>query len=300
MSSFKDWINAFRLRTLPLSVSGIILASCFAAYNGVFNWLTFVFAMLTTINFQILSNLANDYGDGVRGTDNENRVGPERAVQSGKISPEQMLLAIRILILTAIGFAFLVVLFSFGLNKILLSLLFFFLGALCILAAINYTVGSKPYGYRGLGDIFVFIFFGLVSVVGCYVLYARAIHHVVFLPAITLGLLSTAVLNLNNMRDIESDKIASKKTFAVILGLKKAKIYHFVLIISSLIVSMFFGLLYYTSPFNLIYILVYIPLVMHLIRVSKINNLKDFDPELKVVALSAFAFSILLGLGQLL
>lgn len=300
MSSFNTWIKAFRLRTLPLSISGIVLASCFAAYNGTFNYVTFILAILTTINFQILSNLANDYGDGMRGTDNENRVGPERAIQSGEISPENMLRAIRILILTAIGFAFFLILCAFGLNKILLSLVFIILGALCIFAAINYTVGSKPYGYRGLGDLFVFIFFGLVSVIGCYVLYARTVHHVVFLPAITLGLLSTAVLNINNMRDIENDKLSGKKTFAVLLGPKNAKGYHFVLILSAIITASLFGLLYYTSPFNLMFILVFIPLILHLKRVKNIKDPKDYDPELKIVALSTFALSLLLGIGQLL
>lgn len=300
MSSFKDWIQAFRLRTLPLSISGIILASCFAAYNGAFNFLTFVLAILTTINLQILSNLANDYGDGVRGTDNENRIGPERAIQSGRISPGQMLRAIRLLILSSIGFAFFLVLYSLGFSKVLLSFTFLLLGTLCIYAAISYTVGKKPYGYRGLGDVFVFIFFGIVSVVGCYVLYVQKIHHVVILPAISLGLLSTAVLNINNMRDIESDKLSGKKTLAVILGLRRAKMYHFGLILSSIIVSFIFGLLYYNSILNLIYFIVFIPLLLHLRRVSNMKELKNFDPELKVVALSTFAFSVLLGIGQLL
>ena len=300
MSSFKDWIQAFRLRTLPLSVSGIILASCFAIYNGDFNWLTFIFAILATINFQILSNLANDYGDGVRGTDNENRIGPERAIQSGKISPEQMLWAIRALILTSIGFIFFLILYSFGFSKVFLSFLFICLGALCIFAAINYTVGAKPYGYRGYGDVFVFIFFGLISVIGCYVLYAKSIDHVVILPAITLGLLSTAVLNLNNMRDIESDKLAGKKTMAVILGFKRVKTYHYILIFTAILISFLFGIFYYTSPLNLIYMIIYIPLLLHLKRVKHIKNLKDFDPELKVVALLTFALSVLLGVGQIL
>ena len=300
MTKFKDWISAARLRTLPLSISGIIVASCLAAYNGVFSWAIFILAILTTICFQVLSNFANDYGDGVKGTDSEGRIGPERAIQSGKISPVQMLHAIRITILISIGLSFLLILSAFGVNNILFALLFFGLGILSIYAAINYTVGSNPYGYRGLGDIFVFVFFGLVSVIGCYVLYAKTIHHVVFLPACTIGLLSAAVLNLNNMRDIESDKAAHKNTLAVYLGLKKAKKYHLFIISLAILLSFLFGILYYVSPFNLIFFVIYIPLIKHLRRVAGIEDPTQFDKELKVIALSTLALAILMGVGHLL
>ena len=195
-----------RLRTLPLSVSGIILASCFAEYNGYFNWKICVLAIITTLSLQILSNLANDYGDGIKGTDNNQRIGPERAIQTGKISPDQMFNAIRINILISIVLAFVLIYTSFGVKHFLLTMIFFALGITSIIAAIRYTIGSNAYGYRGLGDIFVFIFFGLVSVIGSYVLFAKTIDHVVFLPACTIGLLSMGVLNLNNMRDLVSDK----------------------------------------------------------------------------------------------
>lgn len=300
MNDLKKWLTAFRLRTLPLSVAGIIVASCLAEYNGVFNVWTFILAILTTIAFQILSNLANDYGDGIKGTDNETRIGPERAIQSGKITASEMIHAIRICILICIGLSFSLILVSFGTSKFLFSLLFFGLALLCIYAAINYTVGSKPYGYKGLGDLFVFVFFGLISVIGCYILYAKTINHVVYLPAITIGLLSTAVLNLNNMRDIETDKQSGKNTLAVFLGLNKAKQYHFFLVSAAIIVSFVFGMLYYTSPFNLIYFVVYIPLVFHLKRIHKITTLKEFDPELKIIALSTFTLAVLLGIGHLL
>ncbi len=296
----RSWVSAMRLRTLPLSVSGIIIGACLAHYNGFFKWNIFLFALCTAISLQILSNLANDYGDGLKGTDNEDRIGPERALQSGKISPNQMYNAIKFNIVVVIFFAFLLILKAFGLNNFLYSLIFFILGGLSIAAAIRYTVGDSAYGYRGLGDIFVFIFFGLISVVGSYFLFAKQIDHVVFLPSICIGFLSMAVLNLNNMRDIDSDKKADKITLAVKLGQKGAKRYHSFLLIATMLFSTLFVLLYYNSLYNLIFFLSFIPLIAHLKYVSNNNEPKLLDSQLKLLALSAFAFSILLGIGQIL
>lgn len=299
MSNLKHWIEAARLRTLPLSVSGIILASCFAEYNGYFKWTVFILAILTTLGLQILSNFANDYGDGIKGTDSNNRIGPERAIQSGKISPNQMLLAIRTNILIIIALVFLLLLAAFGVRYIFYTIIFFVLTGISIYASIRYTVGSNAYGYKGLGDLFVFVFFGLVSVFGCYFLYARQIDHVVVMPACAIGLLSVAVLNLNNMRDIESDRATQKNTMVVKMGLSKAKKYHAFLIIGAMLLTVIFAVLYYWSPFNFIFLIVFIPLINHLKRIKLASNVKDFDPELKVVALSTFAISILLGVGYL-
>ncbi|MDU8886230.1 1,4-dihydroxy-2-naphthoate polyprenyltransferase [Yeosuana sp. MJ-SS3] len=300
MSNFSLWISAMRLRTLPLSVSGIIVGSCLAEYNGFFDWVIFIFAILTTLSLQILSNLANDYGDGVKGTDNQNRIGPERAVQSGRISPSSMYNAIKVNILISIGLAFFLIFFAFNINHFTYSIIFFSLGFICILAAIKYTMGRKAYGYRGLGDLFVFVFFGLVSVIGCYFLYSRQIDHVVFLPAFSVGLLSTAVLNLNNMRDIESDKASNKNTIPVKLGRSKAKTYHFFLVATAIALSAIFGILYYTSVFNLIFMLAYIPLIKHLKTVYNNENPRDLDAELKKLALATLLLSVLLGVGQLI
>ncbi|WP_223034245.1 1,4-dihydroxy-2-naphthoate octaprenyltransferase [Hanstruepera marina] len=300
MSNIKHWVEAARLRTLPLSVSGIILAGCFAEYNGFFKWSVFLLAILTTIALQVLSNFANDYGDGVKGTDNNQRVGPERAIQSGKLTPNQMLRAIRANILIIIALVFLMLLAAFGVRYILYTIIFFVLAAISIYASIKYTIGDNAYGYRGLGDLFVFVFFGLVSVIGCYFLFARQIDHLVFLPACAIGLLSVAVLNLNNMRDIDSDRETNKNTLVVKMGLQKAKIYHFVLVIGALFLTALFALLYYWSPFNVIFLVVFIPLIKHLKRVKNTNQAKEFDPELKIVALSTFALSVLLGVGYLL
>lgn len=300
MKNIIIWISVIRLRTLPLSVSGIILASCMAAYNGYFEWDIFILAILTTLSLQILSNLANDYGDGVKGTDNLNRIGPERAIQSGKISKEDMYNAIRLNILICIVLAFLLIYAAFGIKHFYLTGIFFLLGIASIVSAIKYTVGNNSYGYRGLGDIFVFIFFGIVSVIGCYVLYAKTLDHVTFLPAVTIGLLSVAVLNLNNMRDLESDKHAGKTTLAVILGKDKVRIYHVFLIISAIIISILFGILYYSSPYNLIFVIAIISLIIHLRKVMTTSDLKKLDPELKKVALTTFVMAILMGVGHLL
>lgn len=300
MKNISLWVSAMRLRTLPLSISGIILASCLAEYNGVFNWKTCILAILATLSFQILSNLANDYGDGIKGTDSNNRIGPERAIQSGKITPEKMFNGIKISVLISIILSTLLIFTSFRARHFFLALTFFILGTASIIAAMKYTIGKKAYGYRGLGDIFVFIFFGLVSVIGCYVLFAKRIDHITILPAIIIGLLSTAVLNLNNMRDIESDKKSKKLTLAIILGEKNMKKYHYILVLLAILLSALFGVLYFTSIYNLMFMIMYIPLILHVIKVKNNQDLKLLDPELKKVAISTFLLATLMGIGYLL
>lgn len=289
-----------RLRTLPLSISGIILGSCLAKLNGFFDITIFVFAILTTLSFQILSNLANDYGDGVKGTDNDDRIGPTRALQSGAITQKQMYNAIRFNVIVSIILTIILIYVSFGADSVLLGILFLIIAGFSIYAAIKYTVGDNAYGYKGKGDIFVFVFFGLISVIGSYMLYAKHVDVITLLPAISIGLLSTAVLNLNNMRDIVSDKTSNKITLAVKLGAVKAKQYHYVLIITAIILTVVFGFIYYKIPFNLIYFIAYLPLLLHLKKVNAVTNLKDFDPELKKLALTTVLLSILIGIGQLL
>jgi len=299
MKNFSIWLSAIRLRTLPLSISGIIVAGCLAEYNGFFDIQVFLLAIATTISFQILSNLANDYGDAEKGTDNDDRIGPERAIQSGEITPEEMFHAIRMNILICIILTVGLVISAFGSKHLLLAFLFFGIAFFAVKSAIKYTMGDNAYGYKGLGDVYVFLFFGVVSVLGCYVLFAKQIDHVTILPAITIGLLSAGVLNLNNMRDIDNDLQSNKITTAVKLGKDKAKKYHFFLVITAIVVSFMFGILYYVSPFNLIFFIAYIPLILHLKRINTIENLKDFDPELKKLALSTVLLAVLLGIGYL-
>ena len=300
MSSFKSWLSAIRPRTLPLSISGIIIGSCFAHYNGGFSWIIFILAILAAFSIQILSNLANDYGDGVKGTDNANRVGPERAIQSGAITPDQMFEGIKINILIIILLVFLLIYMAFGKSHFLYTLLFIGLAGLSVYAAMSYTIGNKAYGYKGLGDVFVFVFFGFVSVVGSYFLYTKHLDHHVFLPAVSVGLLSVGVLNLNNMRDIESDKQSNKITVAVKLGKEKSKVYHLSLILGAMLISFLFSLLYYSSFTNFLFFLAYIPLIGHIKAVSHAKEPTEYDPQLKVLALTTFLFSLLLGVGYIL
>ena len=295
----KNFIRAARLRTLPLSISGIILGSLLARSHGFFDWTIFILSVFTTIGFQVLSNFANDYGDGIKGTDTS-RIGEERMVSSGKISPKQMKLAIIITIIITLLIALLLIYNSFGRNHFIYSLVFFILGIISLVAAIKYTVGKSAYGYSGFGDFFVFVFFGLLSVVGSYFLYTKTLHVSIFLPAFSVGLLSTSVLNLNNMRDYENDKKSKKHTIVVKIGSNAAKIYHYCLLVLSLIFALSYVLLRYEQPIEFLFLVAYIPLVTHIIFVIKNTEDLRLDGELKKVALSTFMFAILFGLGQVL
>jgi 1,4-dihydroxy-2-naphthoate octaprenyltransferase len=301
----KHWIEAARLRTLPLSVSGIIVGSMYALANpsdtiltptDVFNWNVFGFAILTTLGLQVLSNFANDYGDGTKGTDNEDRVGPKRAIQSGAITPVAMKRAIIITSLLTLLSAILLIYNAFTDTNIIYSLFFLVLGVLAIIAAIRYTIGGSAYGYRGFGDLFVFIFFGLVSTLGVNFLYSQELDLALFLPATAIGLLSVGVLNLNNMRDEESDKKVGKNTLVVKIGGKKAKTYHYFLVIFSMLLVVIFALVSNFQIDQYLFVLAYIPMIKHLNTVHKNKNPKLLDPELKKLALSTFALAVLLSL----
>lgn len=293
----KHWIEAARIRTLPLSVSGILVGSFYAMSQAHFNWKIVIFALTTTICLQVLSNFANDYGDGIKGTDNEDRVGPKRAIQSGTITPQAMKVALFFMTLLTLLSALLLIYFSFKGKYLLYSLLFFVLGLLAIASAIRYTVGKNPYGYRGYGDIFVFVFFGLVSTFGIYFMFTKAVDALLLLPATAIGFLSVGVLNLNNMRDEESDRKAGKNTLVVKNGGAWARKYHFFLLISAMILVLLFAFL---SRFNFdqyIFVAAYFPIISHLITVYKNKNPRFLDPELKKLAISTFLLSVLLSLA---
>ncbi len=291
--NIKPWIQAARLRTLPLSVSGIIVGSAYAYYQGFSDWRIVVLALLTTLGLQVLSNYANDYGDGVKGTD-ANRIGEKRLVAAGIITAEQMKKAVIITAILTFIIALLLIYVAFGKENFALSLIFILLGIGSIGAAIKYTVGKSAYGYSGFGDLFVFIFFGLVSVIGSNFLFTKELDGLLFLPAFAIGCLSVAVLNLNNMRDIENDKIAGKNTLVVKMGLKWAKYYHQIIIVLGMICFMIFAILIETSTLPIL--IINIPIILHMNKVDKSQNYEDFDPELKKVALSTFALSILFWL----
>ena len=296
MTKSQAWIKALRLRTLPLSLSGIIIGSAIAKYNGFWDWSIFLLSLLTTVLFQIVSNLANDLGDSIKGTDNKDRVGPMRSVQSGLISKNEMRNAVvmtSIVSLLSAG-----TLIYIGTTNLPISILWFYCGlaVACIIAAITYTMGKKAYGYYGLGDIMVFLFFGIVSVLGVYPLYAKSIDWIILLPACSIGLLSAAVLNLNNMRDRTNDAKSGKNTLVVKIGPDWAKLYHAFLVLGGVICQLLF-LVNLNHSLAFIGLLPAIILILHLQKVMKTKNPKDFDPELKKVALSTFGIAVLTAIG---
>ena len=292
----RHWVEAARVRTLPLSVSGIILGSFYAMSQAIFNWNIVLFALTTTLGLQILSNFANDYGDGVKGTDNADRVGPMRSIQSGVITPKQMMRAMVITSILTLISAILLIYYSFKDDYLIYSLSFLFLGIIAIASAIRYTVGNTAYGYRGYGDIFVFVFFGLVSTLGIYFMFAKELDIALILPAVAIGFLSVGVLNLNNMRDEESDKKVNKNTIVVKIGGAKAKIYHYFLIVGAMLLIIIFALLKDFQFDQYIFLLAYWPLTRHLVRVYKNTDPRTLDPELRRLAISTFLLSVLLSL----
>lgn len=301
----KHWIEAARLRTLPLSVSGILVGSFYALAKPtenvltptqVFSWKIFGLLLLTTLGLQILSNFANDYGDGVKGTDNEDRIGPKRAIQSGAISPKSMKTAIIITAILTFLAAVLLIYTAFHLSYFYYSLFFLVLGIIAISSAIRYTVGKSAYGYKGYGDVFVFVFFGLVSTYGSYFMFAKVFEWTLLLPAVAIGFLSVGVLNLNNMRDEDSDKKAGKNTIVVKIGGAKAKQYHYFLVVTAMILLLIFGFTQNFAIDQFLYVIVFLPITSHLLRVKRTTNPADLDPELKRLAISTFLISLLLSL----
>jgi len=292
MRKLQAWISACRLRTLPLSISGAIVGSGIAYSRDLFDSSIFTLTILTTLSLQILSNLANDYGDGVKGTDNENRIGPERALQSGVISPKQMRNAIIFNVILCLILVVSLIYTAFGAEQFLTSFVFVVLGVLAIIAAIKYTVGASAYGYKALGDVMVFLFFGWLSVLGTYFLYSKQIDFLMLLPASTIGLLSAGVLNLNNMRDIESDKLSNKQTLAGYFGSKRAKSYQQLLVIVAMFLIGLYSFLIVNSSMYFVFI-AFVPLLLHLNIVRKIKTPIEYDPQLKVLALSTVALALL-------
>lgn len=300
MANFNSWLSAARLRTLPLSISGIITGSSIAAAQGDFHAVIFALAIATTLGLQILSNFANDYGDFIKGTDNEDRVGPQRTLQSGLISREEMYWGMITTGILTFVFAITLIYVAFGSQNIFYGLFFLFLGIGAIAAAVKYTVGESAYGYRGLGDVFVFLFFGIVGVYGCFFLYTLDWDWRVLLPAAGIGFLSAGVLNLNNMRDRAADKKAGKNTLAVKMGEENAKQYHYLLILAAFASIILYSAFSFTGIDDLLYLIAFIPLLFHLKRVMENDNPILLDPELKKLALSTFLLAVLFSIGQII
>ena len=293
-----DWIEAMRPRTLPLALSGIITGSFIALAEHRYRWIVIIMSSVTAIFLQILSNLANDYGDAVKGTDNEKRVGPARTVQSGRITPQQMKNAIILFSMFSLISGLILLYFVLG-NKLLLALIFLFIGIAAIIAAVSYTIGKRAYGYKGLGDLYVFLFFGLTAVVGSWFLNTLYWRFDILLPAAALGFLSTGVLNLNNMRDMENDLASGKKSFASKLGYSKARIYHATLIFLGFLLTIIYVSMNYKSLWNFLFLLSLPLFLKDLVAIFKTNNTL-LDPFLKKLALSTLLFSVLFGVGLLL
>ncbi len=302
MTKSQAWLYALRLRTLPLALSSIIAGSsiAYADVKGGFHWLVFALCILTTLFLQILSNLANDYGDSEKGTDNEDRIGPKRAVQAGLLSFTEIKQGIIICALLALASGIALIYEGLKGLDITYLLFFFVLGLGAIGAAIKYTVGDNAYGYKGLGDIFVFLFFGIVGVCGSHYILAHKLHYSVFLPACTIGAFAAGVLNLNNMRDHIGDEKAGKTTLVVRIGLVRALQYHRFLIIAGFSASIIFVLLNFTSTMQFLFIIT-VPLFRrHLVAVGKVNEPAEFDPLLPQLAIGTFIFSILFALGMII
>jgi len=299
MHTIKPWIEAARPRTLPLALASIGMGAFLAASVQQFRVSVFLLSALTTIFLQILSNLANDYGDSIHGADSADREGPARAVQSGAISARAMKKSIIIFGLLSLlsGIVLLWVAFQDNLP----GLLFFLgIGILAIIAAITYTSGAKPYGYAGLGDISVLIFFGIVGVMGSFYLHTHSFSWKYLLPALSCGLFSMAVLNVNNIRDIKTDKMAGKKSIPVRLGRKKAVVYHWLLLTVGVLCSLIYISIDFRSFYQYLFLLAVPLLVVNGMAVYNKHKPSELDPYLKQMALTTMVYVLAFGIGNLL
>ncbi len=301
MNNFSFFFFSLRLRTLPLSAASIIIGSGLAISQQIFNLPIFLLSLTTALLLQILSNLANDYGDAISGADDENRVGPKRAMQTGVITAGSMKVAILITTLLALisGISLLTIALS---DDLFSWLLFLGLGVVAIIGAITYTMGKLPYGYRAMGDIAVFLFFGLLGVIGSYYLYNLSFEWSLLLPASSIGFLSVAVLNINNIRDVESDTEHHKTTLVVLFGRANAFKYHLFLIISAPILSSYYLYsLENTQTWQYIFLLAMSPLIKSCSALNSAINENQhsgdvFNEQLKNTAISSFVFAMLFAL----
>lgn len=274
------------------------MGSFLAIGSGKFHWGIFILSITTTILLQVLSNLANDYGDSVHGADSSERKGPGRAVQSGVISATQMKNAVILFVILTLvsGISLLFLAFGFDWDAILF---FLALGLLCIGAAIAYTMGRKPYGYAGLGDLSVLIFFGFVGVLGSQYLFTQQLSYLNLLPALSCGVFSIGVLNINNIRDIESDRLAGKYSVPVRIGREKAIVYHWVLILTGITAAIVYTSVSYHAPWQWIF-LISVPLFVANGKAIGSKPATELDPYLKQMALSTLLFVVSFGIGLML
>lgn len=300
MSTFTQWISAFRLRTLFLAVAAVVLGSAMAWREGSFCTTIFLLALLLSVAIQILANLANDLGDFQKGTDiTGKRQGPTRALQSGKISQKEMIRAVLLFVILCVATGLALIWSASPFRDPSAAWIMITLGAACILAALFYTMGKHAYGYRGLGDLFAFLFFGPVPVVGTWFLHTHLVGWQTVLPAIGLGLISSMILNINNMRDIENDNASGKITLAVKLGLPAAKVYHTLMTLISLACFAGYNILFAPAPwYRYAYLLVFL-LPLKILFEIRHKEGQALDPYLKQTSLSGFllvvAFALLIN-----
>lgn len=296
----KMWWETARPKTLPLALASIFTGSALGYWANPqgFNGLVMVLCLLTTILLQVLSNFANDYGDHQKGSDTEERIGPLRGIQKGAISAKELKWGLILMVMAS----FLSGSFLIGIAYENLSDLFAFagLGILAIVAAITYTVGVKPYGYMGLGDISVLVFFGLLGVGGTYYLQIHSIDSHIILPAIGFGLLASAVLNINNLRDIEQDAKASKNTLAVRLGAYKGRVYHCILLSVAALCYLAFAVATAISWTNYLFVLAMPLLAKHAIFVYRSQQPSELRPMLAQMSMISLLINILFSLGLLI
>ena len=285
-----------RLRTLPLSTAGVLLGILLAAADYHISPWVALLIVLTTISLQILSNLSNELGDVLHGTDTEDRQGPQYGLNSGELTIRDMKLLIKIAVAVCVVSGLAMTWVSFGTIFEMAPILVLLLGAAAIMGAMKYTLGRNPYGYRGLGDLFVFLFFGIVSVAGSYFVAAHEISSwKIFLPAAAIGFFSVAVLNVNNIRDMKTDA-ANRVTVAIRLGECRAKIYQTILIVLGWLSMIAFCLMRIFDPWHYLFVLTLPLYVIHIIGVWKRHD-KDLDPMLPLLVMSTFAFAALGGVG---
>ncbi|ARD63281.1 1,4-dihydroxy-2-naphthoate polyprenyltransferase [Kosakonia radicincitans DSM 16656] len=295
LSLTQAWLESLRPKTLPLAFAAIVVGTVLAWWQGYFDPLVAVLALITAGLLQILSNLANDYGDAVKGSDKPDRIGPLRGMQKGAISLAQMKRALIIVIVLSCISGLLLV--TAATQTLADFIGFLVLGGLSIIAAITYTIGKRPYGYLGLGDISVLIFFGWLSVMGSWYLQTHMLIPAVILPATACGLLATAVLNINNLRDIDSDRENGKNTLVVRLGPINARRYHASLLIGALLCLALFNLLSLHSLWGWLFLLAAPLLIKQARFVLRERDPRAMPPMLERTVKGALLTNLLFVIG---
>lgn len=293
--TFQSCLKSMRLRTLPLSLAGITVGTALASTFHPLEWPVVVALALTTAFLQILSNLSNELGDTLHGTDTAERQGIHYSIQDGEMSVAEMKKLIAVITVLCCLSGLLMIWLSFKTIFALEPICLLALGAAAIWAAMHYTLGENPYGYRGLGDLFVFIFFGLVDVLGAAYVSIHDIRLLWALPAAAVGCWSIGVLNVNNIRDMKTDA-ATRNTVALRLGLRNARRYQTLLISAGWILMLCYS---FASPggwTHWLYVITIPLFVLHL-RGVWMRNDRALDPMLPLLVMSTFATAILFAIG---